>query len=197
MVAMSAISISATVLVLLVFGIFKDYLEKPYHRIVFFIALCEFISAISTSLGTQYDAHSIECYAQYGLSRYFILASILWCDIIMIKCWILVTKGTKVYASLQKKYEVYVHIFCWGSPLLCLTLPFIDTDLYLSPTGNWCYTFIEDIRGLIWMILSFYMWVFLSVFFMLTCTLLLWWHIKQLPEGCCFLSICLSFFLRT
>jgi len=120
-------------------------------RLVFFMAICEFLHALGGALGGSFDddGNSGTCRFQGFLIQFGSLSSIMWVVVISycIK-QVVINRNAYVEEELW-----YYHIYVWTSTIILSVLPF-STDSY-GPASGWCWISKED-TGIVWRFVSFY-----------------------------------------
>ena len=205
MVMSSVLSILFCSALILTFVIFPELFKKNYHRVVFYMAFCDFMSGVGGALGTQ-TAQNVgpKCWAQWILTTYFMIASILWCTSTTINLYFLVVKAK----TADKGQVTRAHVICWGLPLFATFLPFTTEDASVDDDyGSWCYlvnrpysndtisklynsirrnftivNLIILLLGLAWIIFSLYFWIWLSFIVMIVCLSLVYAKIHSAPS---------------
>lgn len=142
------------------------------------------MEAIGTSLGHHFVPDE-SCWVQYLFSRYFIVAALFWCDTIMLECYMMITQGVVIH----KSWRPFIMSFCWGWPIVLMLLPLstetVGVDDYAAQDdGNWCMYYVgTDQENLAWMIVSFYLWTWFSIFLMIFLTCRITLYARTLPRG--------------
>lgn len=184
MVISSIISILFSSCLLISFGVFPELFKKNYHRVVFYMASCDFMASIGGALGTQtVDEVGAKCWIQYILTNYFMVASILWCTSITVNLYFLVVQGTPI----EKKQISRIHLICWGIPFICTFFPFITEDAGVEDDyGSWCYLVNRSYSTywirFFWIIFSIYFWVWISFIIMIVCLSAIYFKIRSNPS---------------
>jgi len=140
--------------------------KKAYMEIIYYIAIADFLTALGSSVGTPYN-HSSSCYFEGLVTNIFTLSSVFWCIIISILLYYIVAKGKSF------RVQLWMHIICWGLPIIVTLLPFINTNYGKvdDDGGSWCFIVDDDRSGewdtIIWFWLAYYLWIWLSIIFVL------------------------------
>eukprot|EP01041_Mallomonas_annulata_P013807 gene13807-29361_t len=166
MLGLSVVSMSGTSIIFAMYLKDSSLRKKPYVQMVFFSCVADFIGAIATSFGELEDNTNI-CVAQGIMSNVFPLASILWT--------LAITYLLYSNVVLLKPFLVtpYLHLICWGFPCLVTFLIYTTNRIGLPnpEVVGWCFlantSFSPDWSLLFWTMMSFYVWVLLSLLCML------------------------------
>lgn len=140
---------------------FKELKCLRYVQFVFYTALNDFIVALLIVMGRPNDK-TFFCFAQ-GISQVAnSLSSIFWTVVITYQVWLVVNRETVI------KDLTYIHMFCWGVPILAAILP-LTTNTYGNFSDGDSLCFIADTpsspdwTSIFWNIISFYFWIWLSL----------------------------------
>jgi hypothetical protein len=119
--------------VIMTIFIFNQYREKIYIKLVVYMSISNFISALSTSVGTPASG-TPSCYFEGVVSSAGTIAGVFWAVVISSVLFsILVYEKVLVI-------NIYTHLFCWTMPVILAVLPFInatyggDDDI-----SGWCF----------------------------------------------------------
>jgi hypothetical protein len=121
----SIFSISGSLLVAFTYIFFKDLRNLRYVELVYYIALNDIIASIASFLGVLNDSDPlgrIACYYQGMSTSINFLSSCFWTVVISYQMWLIVHKG------LILKEMKYIHLICWGLPILVGVLPIFYLD---------------------------------------------------------------------
>eukprot|EP01041_Mallomonas_annulata_P006934 gene6934-14073_t len=148
---------------------------KPYVQMVFYAALADLIGAISTVFGEVEDGTHI-CTAQGILSNIFPLASVFWT--------LAITYLLYANVVLLKPFAItyHLHMACWGFPTLITLFIYTTNRIGLPDPDNvgWCFvgntSSSPDWSMSFWTMMSFYVWIFLSIVAMVAILIVL--HIE-------------------
>lgn len=167
MIISGGISCFFCFLAILVYLSSHNLQKKSHNKIIFYIALCEFFSAIGGLLGISQN-NTFKCSLQSFLTNYFPLASIFWTTVIAY--FLLGLLDLPHAHAHQKKIlsKSWIHVVCWALPLLVSLLPLVtdnygtfdgkDGWCFLRPGNHpkWTYKF--------WVFVAFFGWVYLAIF---------------------------------
>ena len=88
---------------------------KSYVKLVFYLAICDFIS--SFCLSSTVSNGSILCWMQGIILNYSQLSSILWTNIIVYQLFVTVVKGKSLKKPFENTVETtlfqVLHVECW------------------------------------------------------------------------------------
>ena len=155
--------------------------KKLFLQLVFYIALCDLFSSLALIIGGT-RSESIACYVQGIVNNYFSLASFFWT----------ITIGYQVHLVLWhsrvQRDLTYFAIFNWVAPLVLSLIP-ISTATYANDDGTpgWC--FLHDRPGYapwveaLWYILSFYLWIYIAIFYLSYVILVATYKLYYLQRG--------------
>lgn len=121
----SIFSIIGSFFVAFTYLYFKDLRNLRYVELVYYIALNDIIASIASCLGVLYDNTTIggiACYYQGMSTSINFLSSCFWTVVISYQMWLIVHKGIIL------KEMKYIHLICWGFPILVGVLPILDLD---------------------------------------------------------------------
>jgi len=145
------------------------YLSRPYLRkkayvqMVFFTAIADLISSLSTSFGELNDGNPL-CTAQGLLSNIFPLSSVIW----SFSATYLLYSNVVILKPLVVK-PIH-HVFNWGFPIFLTCLIYITNRIGEPQGRGWCFVANRSDSPvwslLFWNIMSFYGWIILLVVMM-------------------------------
>ena len=146
------------------FQLDKVQRKKAYNKIIFFVVVSDFFSAIGTAFGIEKD-NTVQCALQAFLTIAFPLCSIFWTTVSFYLFYLAIRNRQS-----SKHVMIYLHLICWGLPILLTLLPLTVGLEYGVKEGSdheWCsLSNPNDIPGwelTFWTFASFYFWVWLSV----------------------------------
>jgi disulfide bond formation protein DsbB len=174
----SVFSLFGTALVIITFVIFERLRKLRYAEIVFYIAINDFIASIGTVMGTYHN--SIECWYQGLATNFNYLVAIFWTNVIAYQLYAIVVKNQECIKDMRR-----YHMVCWLVPLVVTLLP-LTTNTYGEADDNSGWCFIAERPDspsygvLLWVILSFYLWVWLSILFITVVLLRTGYHLYEL-----------------
>ena len=132
----SCISCLACLSIIVTFLSFKEIRKKSYVKLVFYVAVCDFLSALCLS-STVKDG-TIMCWITGLVLNYSQLGSILWTDIIVWQLYLTVVRGKSIRN--QKRF----HFFCWGVPLFYVLLPLTTNTYGVSGGEDYGYCWVVN-----------------------------------------------------
>ena len=97
------------------FQLDKVQRKKAYNKIIFFVVVSDFFSAIGTAFGIEKD-NTVQCALQAFLTIAFPLCSIFWTTVSFYLFYLAIRNRQS-----SKHVMIYLHLICWGLPIL-LTL---------------------------------------------------------------------------
>ena len=182
MLTVSILSMLSSLLILITGVLLPYQWNKTYMKIIYYIAIADFLTALGSSVGTPHNRSS-SCYFEALVTNIFTLSSVFWCVIISYLLYYIVAKGK----SFPVDYKM--HIVCWGFPVVVTLLPFINTNYggVDDDGGSWCFIVDDDRSGswdtTIWFWLAYYLWIWLSIIFILAINCIVMYKAKyQLKE---------------
>jgi len=182
MLIVSILSMIASVLVLSTSILLPYARKKTSISLIYYIVISDFMTALGSSVGTPLN-HSSTCYFEGIVTNIFTLSSIFWCLVITFLLYSIVSRGK------QFDINIYMHLFCWGFPIVVTLLPFINTNYGGSDDdgGSWCFIVDDDRSGewdqTIWFWLAFYLWIWLSILTIIIIIGIVWFKTKyQIKE---------------
>ena len=139
--------------------------NKVYNKIILYVVLSDFFAATGTIFGTEKD-HTFRCSLQAFLTTAFPLSSILWTTVTFYLFYLAIRNRKS-----RKNAMLKMHLICWGLPLILTLLPLTSVrygiEDHQSASNGWCfYSKRQDTPDWtlsFWIIVSFYLWVWLSV----------------------------------
>lgn len=159
------LSLITTFLLMLIFCVWRELLQKNFLRIVLYTVICDFFASFSGLVGLQTATGSI-CDFQWFFSNYFMLASRFFSIIIILELYYTVVIG-KPFENYKKSIVV-----CVSLPLLVTLLPLSTENVGLrNPEGDWCYLVPRSGKPRatysFWLLFSNYIWVWFTIVLML------------------------------
>ncbi len=126
---LSMLACFALVVVILRLGLLK----RLFLKLVFYIAFCDFFSAMAMVIGNT-STGSTACYYQGIVNNYFTLASIFWTMVIGYEVHLVVW-----YHRVQTDLRLF-SIIIWTLPLILSLIP-LSTSTYGNDDGTpgWCF----------------------------------------------------------
>lgn len=153
----SIFSMMGTLFVFVTCAVFPDLRKLKYIEMVFYIAICDFITCLGMSFGDVSDWDSM-CYLQSILTNFSILAGVAWTTFMSHELCSVIRNREGV----QNLY--LVHGFCWGFPLLCSFIAFVTS---ISTGDTWCFVSNPARSGDaimdICLYLTFFVWLWLGI----------------------------------
>jgi hypothetical protein len=140
--------------------------KKRYNQLIYYIAISDFFSAVGGLFGYSTNG-TFRCYIQSFLTNYFPLTSIFWTVVIT---YLLFDILQKPHLQRKKTMEIdlWVHLVCWGLPLLLTLLPLTTTDYgTFDGEDGWC--FLRPRNGSpkwtfhFWLFVAFFAWVYIAI----------------------------------
>ena len=161
----SMLSLITTFLLMLVFCVRRELLQRNFLRIVLYTVICDFFASFSGLVGLQ-TAMGPECDFQWFFSNYFMLASRFFSMIIILELYYTVVIGES-FKNYKKSLAA-----CVSLPLLITLLPLSTENIGLrNPEGDWCYLVPRSDKPgttfFFWLLFSNYIWVWLMIVLML------------------------------
>jgi len=145
-VSLSFISLFFAILVCLTYILFKN---KFPSRLTLYLALCIALGHVTGLFIVVAGAHLYDnvfiCVFQGVLNQFSGVSTLLW--------WLCMTVNHYLSLVLElktKKYEKYMHGFCWLTSLTATLTPALAQPM--RPLGLWCW-----INDPVWQILSYYL----------------------------------------
>lgn len=155
---LSTLGSLAVVLTYMLHLLFDGKCRQEHMVLVFYVSFSNLVASVGAMLGFYTRNHEV-CVFQAVTTSYFFLASALWCVVIAIQLYILVCEGKTKLKDMKK-----IHAFCWIFPAILTALPLTTNDYGLFDDNNvWCYIKGNSRWELLWSILAFYLWIFLSI----------------------------------
>lgn len=115
------------------------------HDLIFFLALSDFLLAISAFIKTSnFNSGKIDaaCFAQGVIMNFAEMSSICWTSIIAYSIYLSTkTAGT----SLIPKYYLFFLIFSYGFPIIFSIGPIFSQSY--GPAGAWCWLNTKDLQN--------------------------------------------------
>lgn len=139
------------------------------------VAFNNMVGSLGMSLGQQ-DNGSLGCGFQAFASNANYLSAILWTTVIAYQVYLAVVHRTLIMDM------TWIHVTCWGLPILVTLLPLIDVKYANSNDASaWCFFHSSnpDIQ-MFWQITGFYFWVVLSQLTNITLIVLCEYQISQM-----------------
>jgi hypothetical protein len=161
----SIFALIGTTAVILTYVLFPRLRSLRYVQIVFYIGVNDLIASIGTAMGSK--TNSAECWYQGIATNYNYLVAIFWTNVIAYQMYSIVVKNEESAKSLAP-----YHLICWIFPLIVTLLP-LTTNTYgeADDQSGWCFIANRPdsprYGELMWIILSFYIWVWASIAFIL------------------------------
>lgn len=174
----SLLSLIGTLTVMITIAAFPKLRKLRYAEIVMYISINDFLASTGTILGPK--TTSAGCWYQGLVTNYNYLTAIFWTNVIAYQLYAIVVKNDEAVKSLGR-----FHAVCWFVPLIVTLLP-LSTNTYGEADDNSGWCFIADRPSsptygvLLWIILSFYLWVWLSILFILGVFIRTGYHLYQL-----------------
>lgn len=168
---LSSISCLACLTVMGLYLRYEPISRKSYNRLIFYIAISDFFSAVGGLFGMSKNG-TWNCFLQSFLTNYFPLASIFWTVVISYLLYDILQKPHAHSHSPTKPHgiavDTWVHLLCWGLPLILSLLPLTTTD-YGTYDGKdgWCFLRPRDGSPKwtfhFWLFASFFAWVYIAI----------------------------------
>lgn len=168
----SSLSCIFCFIVILLYLLYENISKKSYNKLIFYIALSDFFSAIGGLFGKSKNG-TFNCIIQSILTNYFPLTSIFWTVVIAYLLFDILNKPNITRKKDTMIVEKWVHIICWGLPFLLTILPLTTTDYgTFDGEDGWC--FLRPRHGSpkwtfrFWLFVAFFAWVYIAIilFFM-------------------------------
>jgi len=156
-------------------------IRKMYDRMICNIAVSNLFGSIGIAIGLTQNG-TVQCYTQALLTNIFPISSVFWTTVIAYVLYTVVSSSTSLDVL-----SPYVSIWCWVVPVLLTLLP-LTTNTYgtLGEEYGWC--FIEKTSStpkhatVIWVILSFYVWIWLALFLYVILFFFIRWKARHQTE---------------
>lgn len=161
----AVLSIIGSLFMIITYLIFPRFHTLKYMEIIFYVSLNDLIASIGVAIG-YVNSGSIACWIQGITTNYNYLSSILWTVVLSYDLFSIIKSSKPI-----RDHRI-CHIICWGFPLLTTLLP-LSTNTIATPkqSSDWCFIgnrYDSPAWGiLVWEILSFYLWVWLSIIFII------------------------------
>lgn len=170
MLICSVFSLIGDFYIIATFFIVKNMRDKVYMKIVYFIAVCDCFSSIGSSIGIQPDGTS-GCYFQAIIVNIFYLCSIFWTVILTRLLHKIVMKAQGFPLEAYSPHSLWA----WCLPVVLTILP-LSTNTYghiYSNSETQCFFAQRNDSPrygvILWIVVSFYGWVWISIFFIFAC----------------------------
>lgn len=156
-------SIISTILIILLYFFSLDLQKTTFHRIIFYISICDLFSVIGFILGFPKE-DSILCWLQALLTNIFPVSSVFWITIISYMLYINVFRRENSNELLSWK----VYLVCWIFPILISFLP-LTTNKFgpLNKRSGMCFIDTRknspDWTVSFWVVFSFYFWIWAAI----------------------------------
>jgi hypothetical protein len=180
------ISMLCSCIVIAIYALNPSIRSHISNEIIFYIGISDLLSAAGGVIGFVHE-NTFLCQYQAILTNIFPLTGIFWTSL-LVYVMIGLVANTKVLTNISWK----LHLIGWTFPIILTLLP-LTTNRYgvAGDNNGWC--FIDRLESspawstLFWMIISFYLWIWLSeIFFAGFAVYLLYIHYIQkliLPSG--------------
>jgi hypothetical protein len=163
MMVPSILTMVGTSFIFATYALFPDLRRLKYIELVFYIAICDFLSALGMSVGDVSEENGL-CYFQSALTNFSILASVAWTTVM----------SHELHSVLRNQEgisnQLYLHSFCWGLPLLLSVITLTTT---IGTGDTWCFISNQtsgpsNTRVGVLMYLTFFVWLWLGILLILT-----------------------------
>ena len=175
--ALSMLACFAIIVVVMRLGLTR----RLFLRLVFYIAISDFGSSMAMVIGGTRSG-SAACYYQGIVNNYFTLASIFWTMVIGYEVHLVIW-----YHQVQADLTILGGVI-WALPLILSITP-LSTSTYGNDDGTpgWCFLnekpgYSNDIDAM-WYVLSFYLWVYIAIFYLLYVAILTAYKLYYLQRG--------------
>lgn len=146
------------------FKLEKSLRNKAYNKIILYVMISDFFVSIGTAFGVGKN-NTFQCSLQAFLTTAFPLCSIFWTTVTFYLFYLAIKNRQS-----SKHVFVYLHIICWGLPIVLAVLPFSSGLRYgvkEESEHEWCSISnpndVPTWQLTFWTFASFYFWVWLSV----------------------------------
>jgi hypothetical protein len=161
----------ASLSIIVTYCVFVPIRNKRFMKFILYMSSCDLGLGIITLFGYP-DSGSAMCYVQGILCIYFSMCSWFWTTALSYVTYCIIVHGNFLIS------DVWLHLFCWGVPLLLALIPFINAT-YGSLNQvhvQWCLI-INDASSpayasTLWSYLSYFGWLFLC------CGLMIFWTVR-------------------
>jgi hypothetical protein len=163
----SSISCLACLLVMWLYLFYESISKKSYNQLIYYIAISDFFSAVGGLFGISKNG-TWNCFIQSFLTNYFPLTSIFWTVVISYLLYDILQKPHLSRKQHGIAVESWVHLLCWGLPLLLTLLPLTTTDYgTFDGEDGWCFLRPRDGSPKwtfrFWLFAAFFAWVYIAI----------------------------------
>jgi hypothetical protein len=154
-------------MVIVLYLFYESISKKSYNQLIYFIAISDFFSAVGGLFGISKNG-TWNCFIQSFLTNYFPLTSIFWTVVISYLLYDVLQKPHLKRKKHGIDVENWVHLLCWGWPLLLSVLPLTTTDYgTFDGEDGWCFLRPRDGSPKwtfrFWLFAAFFAWVYIAI----------------------------------
>lgn len=167
MIIVSSVSALASATILVHFIFFPALRHKYFFKAMAYIAFGNLLTSLGSMMGEPRDG-SAACWFMGIGTNVFTLSATLWFAVLTLMVYYIGVRGKVV------RFSWYVHVFCWGAPVVVTILPLGFNMRYgsISDGGEWCFVVCSHADRtcsdlVYWYFASYYLWMWASLLFMI------------------------------
>lgn len=159
MIIPSVLSITSSTCVVLSYMLFPALRRLRYVELLTYTSFNDILFCIGTLMGSV-KTGSAACWYQGLTGNFCVVASAFWTTVITYQLYLAVVRGGKVLKNM-----FWTRVIAVVGPIFLSLLP-LTTNSYANVSGSYCFIDRSDgdrLRQKLWMVFSFYFWIFLCV----------------------------------